>query len=762
MPNHVGTSQVIRFATFEVDLQAQELRKAGLRLKLTGQPFHVLAILLEKPGTAVTREELQKRLWPDTFVDVDHNLNTAINKIREALGDSSENPRFVETLPRRGYRFIGPITVNGTAAPEVAHATERRSPDGPESAARTRRLGALALLSTVVLLVAGGFWIYKRHENPTAPHQRMLTRITFDDGLQIGATWSPDGRFLAYSSDRGGKFDLWVQQVSGGSPVQITRGPGQHVQPDWSPDGRLLAYRVDDSESGLFVAPALGGEDLGRKVASFGYYPRWSPDSSHLLFQTHFVGIDAPNRFYVVGLDDSPPREVLAEFIREHKLRPGAATWFPDGRRISLWVWDRDPTPRIWTVPVEGDGTPIQLEIPPSIQQEFAEVAKSGTVVEHHGGMSLAWSPKADAVYFESGYQGAINLWKLTVDPKTMRATAVDRLTTGPGPDSALAISSDGRRLGYTAKSEHIRNWLFPFNPDAGRITGPGQPLTVPGRIALVPSMSRDGKRVAFCISLAGRFELWEKSLSDGREAPLVADDYDRRYAQWSPDANQLAYTRRSISSGEQQVMVWSFTSHSEAPLTTLGQTDTLVYDWSPDGKSLLVSRVGPNQLQEIWEIPLSAAPHAERAAKKIAADPAYRLYQPHYSSDGRWIVLEAIDNSPTAARSALYIIPTGGGRWKQITDGDGWDDKPRWSADGKTIYFVSGKGYYFDVWGIRFDPERGEAVGKPFRVSSFDRPSLMIPRWIPPVALSISQDKLLLTMSESSGSIWLLDNVDR
>ena len=101
MPNQVGTSQVIRFATFEVDLQEQELRKGGLRQKLTGQPLQVLAILLERPGTVVTREELQGRLWPDTFVDVDHNLNSAINKIREALGDSWENPRFVETIPRR-------------------------------------------------------------------------------------------------------------------------------------------------------------------------------------------------------------------------------------------------------------------------------------------------------------------------------------------------------------------------------------------------------------------------------------------------------------------------------------------------------------------------------------------------------------------------------------------------------------------------------------------------------------------------------------
>src|SRR5215470_1873570 len=155
MPNQVGTSQLIRFATFEVDLQAQELRKAGLRLKLSGQPFQVLAMLLEQPGAVVTREELQKRLWPDTFVDVDHNLNTAINKIRETLGDSSENPRFVETLPRRGYRFIGPIIANGTAAVEVAQATEKRSAHELEPAPKTKKL-IVALLGTVVVLVSGG------------------------------------------------------------------------------------------------------------------------------------------------------------------------------------------------------------------------------------------------------------------------------------------------------------------------------------------------------------------------------------------------------------------------------------------------------------------------------------------------------------------------------------------------------------------------------------------------------------------------------
>src|SRR5262245_20000399 len=108
----------IRFGVYEVDLSSEELRKNGLRVKLSGQPFQVLAMLLGRPGQVVTREEIQKKLWPDgTFVDFDHSLNTAINRIREALGDSAENPRFVETLARRGYRFISPVEGASDRAP---------------------------------------------------------------------------------------------------------------------------------------------------------------------------------------------------------------------------------------------------------------------------------------------------------------------------------------------------------------------------------------------------------------------------------------------------------------------------------------------------------------------------------------------------------------------------------------------------------------------------------------------------------------------
>jgi DNA-binding winged helix-turn-helix (wHTH) protein len=329
----VYSRRLVRFGTYEVDLPAGELKKCGVKLKLSGQPFQVLAILLEQPGTIVTREELQKRLWPDTFVDVDHNLNTAINKIREVLGDSAESPRFVETVPRRGYRFIAPVEGAGVGKTQ---AEVLNSGMAKPAAPQSRALRVSMLIGACVLLAGTGFLMYKRQHVSGPPRQRPLTRVTFDDGLQSTATWSPDGRFIAYSSDRGGKFDIWVQQVSGGDPVQVTKRPGNNLQPDWSPDGKYIAYRSEEGEGGLFVVPALGGEGQEKKIVSFGYLPRWSPDSSQILFQTHFgpLPIESLNRFYVTQLDGTPPREVLVEFFAKYKLSPGSAVWHPDGKRI--------------------------------------------------------------------------------------------------------------------------------------------------------------------------------------------------------------------------------------------------------------------------------------------------------------------------------------------------------------------------------------------------------------------------------------------
>jgi dipeptidyl aminopeptidase/acylaminoacyl peptidase len=210
------------------------------------------------------------------------------------------------------------------------------------------------------VLFAGGGWLVHKEwhaDLPTLPVQRTLTRLTFDEGLQIGATWSPDGRYIAYRSDRGGKSDIWIQQISGGDPIQVTKGPGQNWQPDWSPNGRYIAYRSEESDGGIYITPALGGVGQQRKIAPFGYYPLWSPDGLEMLFQNQFNAFGY-NRFYIAQLDGSPPREVLAEFLKQKKLSAMSAAWYPDGKRITVWVGGSSPSPDFWIVPIAGGPVP--------------------------------------------------------------------------------------------------------------------------------------------------------------------------------------------------------------------------------------------------------------------------------------------------------------------------------------------------------------------------------------------------------------------
>jgi Tol biopolymer transport system component len=373
----------------------------------------------------------------------------------------------------------------------------------------------------------------------------------------------------------------------------------------------------------------------------------------------------------------------------------------------------------------------------------------------------FSWAPSGKAVYFERTVGGAKSLWKMIVDPETLAGTAIERLTTGSGLDTQLAVSADGTKLAFTGEARHIRAWLFPFDATRGRVMGAGQAVTSPGIEGWRPNLSRDGTKLAFCGHRAGKWALWEKSLVDGREAPIMVDDYTRDIPVWSPDGKRLGYRRTNSSTGESQLMVWSSQSHSEEPLAASSTVRKAVQDWSADGKWLLANLVNNDtDLTEIWLMPAVATGHAGPKARKIISDPAYNLWQPHFSPDGRWIVFQAVKYSPL--ESNLYVMPSAGGPWTLISKGQPWVDKPRWSPDGKMIYFVSARGGFFNVRGIRFDSTSGKPVGETFRVTAFESPGLMIPDSIPLVELSLTEDKLVLTMEERSGSIWVLDNVDR
>jgi len=347
----------------------------------------------------------------------------------------------------------------------------------------------------------------------------------------------------------------------------------------------------------------------------------------------------------------------------------------------------------------------------------------------------------------------------MTVEPDTLRATAIERLTTGPGLDTQLAVSANGRNLAFTVETKHVRAWLFPFDAGNGRVLGRGEPVTTPGVDAWWENLSRDGKKLVFVGKRSGKWNLWVKSLVDGSEVPIRDDNYVRQVPQWSPDGTRLAFSRTEFGKENvTDVVVWSSQSHDEQPITALDRGKA-VYDWSPDGKALLVSQENSGtHREEVWLLTVADAPHAEVSARKILSDTGYDLWQAHFSPDGRWIVFLAM--KPSLLEARLFVTLASGGPWIQITDGKHFDDKPRWSPDGKTIYYLSDRDGVFNVRGIHFDSPSGKPRGESFPVTAFDSPGPTVPKEIQDVELSLTQDKLVLTMEEVSGSIWLLDNV--
>src|SRR5213080_3228334 len=238
-------AEIQRFGTFEVDVRSGELRKKGVRLKLQEQPFQVLKALLERPGEVVTREELRSQNWPaDTFVDFDNSLNTAINKLREALGDSADNPRFIETLPRRGYRFIAPVTGVDGAAGGTAAGVSAVTP------IRGRKIAVTAAVVVLASGIAGGLlWRTRQARHLTEKDTIVLGDFanstgdavfdgTLREGLSVELEQSP---FLSLVSEEGIRQTLQMMERPANTRLtpEITREVCQRTSSAAALDGSI-------------------------------------------------------------------------------------------------------------------------------------------------------------------------------------------------------------------------------------------------------------------------------------------------------------------------------------------------------------------------------------------------------------------------------------------------------------------------------------------------------------------------------------------
>ena len=360
----------IRFGPFELDTRTDELWKHGRRIRVRDQPIQILRALLDRPGEVVTREALRERLWSaDAFVDFDRGLNSAVRRLRDALGDSADRPKFVETLPRLGYRFIGTIeadaavvmaaaaVVEGPAAqtPAISARPDTEPPPEaivapPASRAWPRWLVAATILLPTIALstLASSYGVSALRASRSAGWSDP-TGLTYDDGLQTNPSFSRDGTSIVFAAgDATHNFRIYTQRVdedgkTAGTPVAVTRSAANDSQPDWSPKGDLIAFRRSEGDTGgIFVVPATGG--VARPLTDFGYLPQWSPDGQRILFTNMLVNHLA-DEFWIVtpGQDPQP--------LTFERASGGAFAWgsgLARHRRIgrvplSLWRQPREP-----------------------------------------------------------------------------------------------------------------------------------------------------------------------------------------------------------------------------------------------------------------------------------------------------------------------------------------------------------------------------------------------------------------------------------
>jgi serine/threonine protein kinase len=681
-------------------------------------------------GILNRRPAAASSLNPAMPVELDHILDKALEKDRDLRYQSVRELRADLARLRRD------------SGSSWSHSDQ----PAPPARRRLRRVVAIAALGLAALAI-GGYTFWKSRVPATSNGPRGLSRITFDDGLQASPSWSPDGRFIAYTSDQAGNFDIWVQPVAGGRAVQITTDPAADWQPAWSPDGNSLAFRSEREGGGIFVAPALGGRE--RRLTTLGYQPQWTPNGSQILVVVRPLLDNASlviPPVYLVGLDGAPPKRILEDILAKFRSI-GPITLHPDGQRMTF-IGRTIEHAGFWSVPLAG-GTATLAKFTDAVENTLKEIEFSV--------INFRWAPTGDALFIEGRSKGVINLWRMGVDRSTLTwVWGPERLTTGIGADSEVSPSPDGNRLAFVTRTETARVWALPFDAASRRVIAEGRPVT---RASLLTAfdLSADGRWLVSVVARPGKetLELWSRSLETDSDT-MLGEGLGYFAPRVSRDGTSVAVRAGALGSTRAQRLVWS--PRTGGAEHTLAEGLRNPYDWSPDGTHILHNCPG-SKTPALCLSPRDATSRAEM--QPMAVDLDHSIYQGRFSPDGRWIVFNA-QSLKTVGASVLGVVPASGGKWVPLTDARLWADKPRWSPDGRSIYFISNRnGAFFDVWGVPFDPASGRAAGEEFQVTRYENPSRIIAA-TGGSELGVSEKWLTVPIIEAKGSVWVLDGIKR
>lgn len=694
-------STIVRFGVFEVDVPARELRKQGRRVRLQDKPFELLAILLERRGEIVMRDELRRRLWPtDTYVVFDDSLNTLVRKVRDALGDAADGSKYIETIPRRGYRFIADVAspaplalsavadfaFQGPALGGLDSSTDRsRAPDVVQPRSPTRSW----LLSTVagVAIAAIPALIGLRWSMAAPAVLRMVraNAMTTAPGIEHLPSFSPDGSRVAFAADTRGNFDIWVSQLGSEGAIEVSGGYGGHdMNPAWSPDGAWIAFASERDGGGIYVVPAIGGAI--RRVAAVSFTPSpdligsvptlaWSPDSSRLAF-AH--GVDDRAGLWIVSAASGAVRQVpMPPAIRPFSIvQP---SWSPDGRRLAFVAQSGSlhTLSQIWSV--NQDGTdPIAI------------------TDSSNANMHPAWL--AGTLFFLSDRAGTLDVYEQPISRYGRRLGDPHAVTTGVGIDS-FAISADQRHIVYAKTVERSNIWSTSLGGDADAMWSAARPLAAENQTLESLELSADGRWIVFDSTRRGSSDLWRVNVDGTGLTQITNDAGDEWHPSLSPDGRTVAY--HAALNGNREIFTASVGGGERRQLTNHPAKDWLPR-WSPDGRSIAFVS-DRNGSQDIFLVPSEGG-----ASRALVSDPA-NDHNPLWALDGRAIYFA----SNRDGGDELFVIAREGGTPERITY-ENWDDVVPLSAsaDGCCVYvWARGQDEPLGFWTVRLDTGSAEPL---------------------------------------------------
>ena len=631
-----------RFGVFEFDLQARELSKHGVRLKVQEQPIQILAALLEQSGQVVSREDLQRRLWPDgTFVDYEQSLNKAINKLREALGDSANHPIYIETLARRGYRFLAPLDGDR----EVKRTAEAKAP-------RQRAAPWFAAAGGFVLAVvlATGLWPV------TVPQVDRVVQLTNDTTLKggIGRLIS-NGTSVLYSDAK----DVWSVPASGGEPKRLSLPFLQNgmykILVDYSPiRQQMLLAAVTGRPNGVELWLAGTEGEAPHKIAEIQPPSRGAlaPDAEQLAFST-------PDGIYVQSIRSGERKRI-------HPMTAVGQTlpwWHPSGHSVGfLDPPDDQQKGRAWQV--NDDGTQLRRIVPETERgqgpgawsqdgKRFFYMGGDGEVYLRQQAGILGWLRKPVVTRLTASGQFRTSLAVDPVNPSRLYAVGsvlrsetmrYDRKThqwvsfLNGFSGEKIDRSSDGRLLTYTT--------LPGSELHRCGIDGSGDVLLAPGVEAVNPSWSPDGRQIAFSgrpAGTSGKFKLWLVSRDGGDAAPYppgIESGYDTT---WSGNGERILLGQDNP--GQNRIRILRLKTGELEPVA--GTERLFSPRWSPDEKQILAMEANSGNLRIM-----------DAANREWRPLTEYGVGYPKWSRDGKYIYGDA---GPIDARVAIRIeVATG------------------------------------------------------------------------------------------------------